>query len=116
MAKKQVKGEAAFDAFVELIDPIFEVSQDPELTRLVQEEHVSTLQWLAAAVRLHKETFMRLLSLLTGEDASNMDFMAVYRGASTLMGNRDLMYLFLPRSQSKATSGSVSVNTEESSE
>lgn len=116
MAKKQVKGEAAFDAFVELIDPIFEISQDPELVRLVQEEHVSTLQWLAAAVRLHKETFMKLLSLLTGEDASNMDFMAVYRGASELLGNRSLMYLFLPRSQNKATSGSVSANTGEQSE
>lgn len=114
MAKKQVKGEAAFDAFVELIDPIFEVSQDPELIRLVQEEHVTTLKWLAAAVKRHKETFMQTLELLTGQKAEDMDFLSVYRGASELLANGDLLYLFLPRSQKKATSGSVSENTEAS--
>lgn len=111
MAKK-VKGEAAFDAFVELIDPIYEVSKDEELNRLVNEEKVSTLKWLTEAIKRHKGTFMRTLALLTGENEKEMDFMSVYRGASELLKNGDLLYLFLPRSQNTAKSGSVSENTE----
>lgn len=112
MAKKQIKGEAAFDAFVELIDPILDVAHDEELIAL-WESKPSMLHWLCEAIKRHKETFMQTLTLLTGQDAETMTFLDIYNGMNQLLGEYGLMALFIPKSQKKkATSGSVSETTE----
>mgnify|MGYP007069910049 CR=1 FL=1 len=122
MKLSERKGEAAFDAFVELSGPIFEISGDPELYELVSGGGVSMLEWLNAAMKSHRSALIKVLAVLNDEDeegyAARVTFSDILNGVNELFADKLLVSLFLPQGQKKSkgrktSSGSATGNIEE---
>lgn len=100
------KGEAAFDAFIELSGPIFEISGDEELYELVSKGGVSMLEWLNAAMRSHRAALIKVLAVLNGEDpeeyGERVTFGDILTGVNELFADKLLVSLFLPQGQGKS--------------
>lgn len=116
MRLSDYKGDEALDLLAELIDPIGEIASDPSLIKFLQRQNMK------GAVKLmlkdHRKSVIEILATLEGESPEEymkrVNVLTLPMALIDLLNDPDLMDFFRYQGQDQASSGSVTVTTEES--
>lgn len=113
MRLSDIKGEAALDVLVNIIDPASEIMADAELERLVKAK-ATKMEIVKTAIKNHKKAVIEILAALDGKDPKECKISVLTLPAKLLeiLNDPELVSLFQPQGQTQTSSGSAMVNTE----
>ena len=113
MRLSDIKGEAALDVFVNIIDPASEIIADPELERLVK-TNATKMELVKAAIRNHKKAVIEILAALDGKtpEEYNISVLTLPAKLIEIFNDPELINLFQSQGQTLTSSGPATENTE----
>lgn len=119
MKLSEVKGEKALDMFADLLEPIAEIIDDKEVTKLWKNRKgMSTKQVLAktvaAAIKTHKSAVITILATLDGVPVEEYEcnILSLPKKALDILNDPAIFELFTLQGRETSTpSGSVTGNT-----
>lgn len=114
MRLSEIKGEAALDLLVELLEPATEVFGDKEFAELIRKK--DRIGSVKVAIGKHKKAVLTMLALLNGENPETYEpsLLVLPKLLLEIVNDPDMIVLFQPqiRSMEKTSSGSATENTE----
>lgn len=117
MKLSDIKGEAAIDATVEIIDPVTEIVADKEFKALF-DKGANNLTIVKYLLKNHKKEVLHIMAVLDGEDPATYQptILSLPFKLMEIMSDENIQMLFRGQGQKESVdiSGSVMVNTEAS--
>ena len=113
MRLSDIKGEAALDAFVDIIDPASEIFADAELKRLYM-ANATKIELVKFAIKNHKKAVIEILAALDGKKPEEFEISVLTLPAKLLeiLNDPEIIGLFQPQGQTQTSSGSATGNIE----
>lgn len=113
MRLSDIKGEAALDVFVNIIDPASEILTDNELQRLVN-ANATRMELVKLAIKNHKKAVIEILAALEGKTPDEYEISVLTLPAKLIeiFNDPELVNLFQLQGQTQTSSGSATANTE----
>ena len=68
MKISDIKGEAALDAFADIIDPAMEIMTDPDVSAAYKNPETTRAQLVGMIVKGHKKAVITIMAILDGKD------------------------------------------------
>lgn len=114
MRLSDIKGEAALDVFVNIIDPASEILTDDDLRRLVM-SNATKMELVKTAIKNHKKAVLEILAALEGKTPEEYEVNVLTLPAKLIeiFNDPELVSLFQLQGQTPTSSGSATANTEE---
>lgn len=113
MRISEIKGEAAIDVLVDIIDPASEIIADNEL-RLAIKRKATNMEIVKLVLKNHKKEVIAILAALDGKkpEEYEVNLLTLPVKLLEILNDPELMSLFSLQGQTKTLSGSATVNTE----
>ena len=113
MRLSDIKGEAALDVFVNILDPASEILTDDELRRLVM-ANATRMELVRTAIKNHKKAVLEILAALEGKapDEYEVSVLTLPAKLIEIFNDPELINLFHLQGQTQTSSGSAMGNTE----
>ena len=113
MKLSDLKGEAALDAFADLIEPVSEIITDKEFVRLAR-SNAPRPKLVKAAIKNHKKAVIEVLAILDGEspESYEVNLLTLPKKLLEVANDPEIASLFQSQGQTVTSSGSATENTE----
>lgn len=113
MRLSDIKGEAALDVFVNIIDPATEIISDGEIKKLV-EANAKQAEIVKMAIKNHKKAVIEILAALDGKtpDEYEVSVLTLPAKLIEILNDPELVNLFQSQGQTETSSGSATENIE----
>ena len=119
MKISDIKGEAALDAFVDMIDPAMEIMTDPEISAAYKNPKTTRAQLVGSIVKGHKKAVITIMAILDGKDpetyADEINIFTIPAKLMEIINDPEVRSLFHLQGQKQVvvSSGSATGNTTE---
>lgn len=119
MSISDIKGEAALDAFADMIDPAMEIMTDPAISAAYKNPGTTMAQLVGLIVKSHKQSIIKIMAILDGEDpetyADKINILTVPAKLMEIINDPEIKSLFPSQGRTSvvAFSGSATGNTTE---
>ena len=113
MRLSDIKGEAALDVFVNIIDPASEILTDDKLQQLVR-KNATRMELVKVAIKNHKKAVIEILAALEGKTPEEYEVSVLTLPAKLIeiFNDPELVSLFQLQGQTQTSSGSATENIE----
>ena len=119
MSISDIKGEAALDAFADMIDPAMEIMTDPAIATAYKDPNTNNAQVIGLIIKGHKQAVIRIMAILDGKDpetyADEINIFTVPAKLMEIINDPEVRSLFPLQAQQKTfeSFGPATVNTQE---
>ena len=119
MKISDIKGEAALDAFADMIDPAMEIMTDPAISAAYKNPGTTMAQLVGLIIKSHKQSIIKIMAILDGEDpetyADKINILTVPEKLIEIINDPEMKSLFPSQGRRSvvAFSGSATGNTTE---
>ena len=119
MSISDIKGEAALDAFADMIDPAMEIMTDPAISAAYKKPGTTMAQLVGMIVKSHKRSIIKIMAILDGEDpetyADKINILTVPAKLMEIINDPEMKSLFPLQARQKTSEsfGPATVNTQE---
>lgn len=119
MSISDIKGEAALDAFADMIDPAMEIMTDPAISAAYKKPGTTMAQLVGMIVKSHKQSIIKIMAILDGEDpetyADKINILTVPAKLMEIINDPEMKSLFPLQARQKTSEsfGPATVNTQE---
>ena len=119
MKISDIKGEAALDAFADMIDPAMEIMTDPAISAAYEKPGTTRAQLVGLIVKSHKQSIIKIMAILDGEDpetyADKINILTVPAKLMEIINDPEMKSLFPSQGQKQVvvSSGSATGSTPE---
>lgn len=119
MKISDIKGEAALDAFADMIDPAMEIMTDPAISAAYKKPGTTMAQLVGMIVKSHKQSIIKIMAILDGEDpetyADKINILTVPAKLMEIINDPEMKSLFPLQARQKTSEsfGPATVNTQE---
>ena len=119
MKISDIKGEAALDAFADMIDPAMEIMTDPAISAEYKKPGTTRAQLVGLIVKSHKQSIIKIMAILDGEDpetyADKINILTVPAKLMEIINDPEMKSLFPLQARQKTSEsfGPATVNTQE---
>ena len=119
MKISDIKGEAALDAFADMLDPAMEIMTDPAISAAYKNPETTRAQLVGLIVKGHKKAVITIMAILDGKDPETyVDEINIFTVPAKLMeiiNDPEVRSLFPLQAQQKTfeSFGPATVNTQE---
>ena len=119
MKISDIKGEAALDAFADIIDPAMEIMTDPGVSAAYKNPETTRAQLVGSIVKGHKKAVITIMAILDGKDpetyADEINIFTVPAKLMEIIDDPEVRSLFPLQAQQKTfkSFGPATVNTQE---
>ena len=119
MSISDIKGEAALDAFADMIDPAMEIMTDPAISAAYKKPGTTRAQLVGMIVKSHKQSIIKIMAILDGEDpetyADKINILTVPAKLMEIINDPEMKSLFPLQARQKTSEsfGPATVNTQE---
>lgn len=103
----EFRGEDAILLLADLIEPIADIASDKEMMEKIRAKKPA-VSWIGDAIRNHKDAFLRIASVLSGEDAENISVLTLPCVIFSVASDADFMQLFISAARTVAVTSSAS--------
>ena len=118
MKLSEIKGEAAMEALVNIIEPVSELAEDKEFLKLVRNK-APYVAWAKHALKHHQRSCIQVMAALDGKSVDEYEFTLLSLPAKLvsvfreITSDPELAVLFQSQGQNteEASSGSASEST-----
>ena len=117
MKISDIKGEAALDAFADIIDPAMEIMTDPGVSAAYKNPETTRAQLVGMIVKGHKKAVITIMAVLDGKDpetyADEINIFTVPAKLMEIINDPEVRSLFHLQGQKQVvvSSGSATGNT-----
>lgn len=117
MKISDIKGEAALDAFADIIDPAMEIMTDPDVSAAYKNPETTRAQLVRMIVKGHKKAVITIMAILDGKDpetyADEINIFTVPAKLMEIINDPEVRSLFHLQGQKQVvvSSGSATGNT-----
>lgn len=117
MSISDIKGEAALDAFADMIDPAMEIMTDPAISAAYKNPETTRAQLVGSIVKGHKKAVITIMAILDGKDpetyADEINIFTVPAKLMEIINDPEVRSLFHLQGQKQVvvSSGSATGNT-----
>ena len=117
MKISDIKGEAALDAFADMIDPAMEIMTDPAIFAAYKNPETTRAQLVGSIVKGHKKAVITIMAILDGKDpetyADEINIFTVPAKLMEIINDPEVRSLFHLQGQKQVvvSSGSATGNT-----
>ena len=118
MKISDIKGEAALDAFADMIDPAMEIMTDPAISAAYEKPGTTRAQLVGLIVKSHKQSIIKIMAILDGEDpetyADKINILTVPAKLMEIINDPEMKSLFPLQARQKTSEsfGPATVNTQ----
>lgn len=119
MRLSDIKGEAALDAFADMLDPAMEIMTDPAISAAYKNPETTRAQLVGLIVKGHKKAVITIMAILDGKDpetyADEINIFTVPAKLMEIINDPEMKSLFPLQAQQKTSEsfGPATVNTQE---
>lgn len=119
MRISDIKGEAALDAFADMLDPAMEIMTDPAISAAYKNPETTRAQLVGLIVKGHKKAVITIMAILDGKDpetyADEINIFTVPAKLMEIINDPEMKSLFPLQAQQKTSEsfGPATVNTQE---
>ena len=119
MSISDIKGEAALDAFADMIDPAMEIMTDPAIFAAYKNPETTRAQLVGSIVKGHKKAVITIMAILDGKDpetyADEINIFTVPAKLMEIINAPEMKSLFPSQARQKTSEsfGPATVNTQE---
>lgn len=117
MKLSDIKGEAALDALVDIIDPITEIATDKQIVALFREGN--KVKAIKEAIKVHKKAVINILAILNQKSAEEyvetMTLASLPAQALDIFNDPELAVLFTDAVETEKTSSTPAMENTEAS-
>ena len=119
MKLSDIKGEAALDAFADMIDPAMEIMTDPDVSAAYKNPETTRAQLVGLIVKGHKKAVITIMAILYGKDpetyADEINIFTVPAKLMEIINDPEMKSLFplQVRQKTSESFGPATVNTQE---
>ena len=119
MSISDIKGEAALDAFADMIDPAMEIMTDPAIATAYKDPNTNNAQVIGLIIKGHKQAVIRIMAILDGKDpetyADEIGILTLPAKLMEIINDPEVRSLFHLQGQKQVvvSSGSATGNTTE---
>lgn len=119
MKISDIKGEAALDAFADMLDPAMEIMTDPAISAAYKNPETTRAQLVGLIVKGHKKAVITIMAILDGKDpetyADEINIFTVPAKLMEIINDPEMKSLFPLQARQKTSEsfGPATVNTQE---
>ena len=119
MKISDIKGEAALDAFADMLDPAMEIMTDPAISAAYKNPETTRAQLVGLIVKGHKKAVITIMAILDGKDpetyADEINIFTVPAKLMEIINDPEMKSLFPSQARQKTSEsfGPATVNTQE---
>ena len=119
MKISDIKGEAALDAFADMLDPAMEIMTDPAISAAYKNPETTRAQLVGLIVKGHKKAVITIMAILDGKDpetyADEINIFTVPAKLMEIINAPEMKSLFplQVRQKTSESFGPATVNTQE---
>ena len=119
MKISDIKGEAALDAFADMLDPAMEIMTDPAISAAYKNPETTRAQLVGLIVKGHKKAVITIMAILDGKDpetyADEINIFTVPAKLMEIINDPEVRSLFplQVRQKTSESFGPATVNTQE---
>ena len=119
MKISDIKGEAALDAFADMLDPAMEIMTDPAISAAYKNPETTRAQLVGMIVKGHKKAVITIMAILDGKDpetyADEINIFTVPAKLMEIINDPEMKSLFPSQARQKTSEsfGPATVNTQE---
>ena len=119
MKISDIKGEAALDAFADMIDPAMEIMTDPAISAAYKNPETTRAQLVGMIVKGHMKAVITIMAILDGKDpetyADEINIFTVPAKLMEIINDPEMKSLFPLQARQKTSEsfGPATVNTQE---